>query len=217
MTSTISKIGPFFVPLIFAAIPAGGVSTSGAPHLYLDDSLVHAEYAKDALLAGATVASPAPLLGAGVTERGVTSSQTTVPKLLDIKLTAPIAADWLDVAYQKVAELGDLKAGWMGEHSLGPTTEVLYDAAELAWRLATELPDISAPMISAGDEGQICFHWRANEWTASLSSYGDGTFAYYAEGHGEVSRSDSEPVSQPLPQALIFAMVGRDRVFGAAA
>lgn len=115
---------------------------------------------------------------------------------------------WLAPTVARMKSYAGLEEGWKGQGSEAPSESTINDAITLASQFATEMPNITSPMVSADDDGSICLYWRADPMMATVSVYGDGTFAFYAEGHDEAVRSDEAQVGKPLPSGLISAMTG---------
>ena len=115
-------------------------------------------------------------------------------------------ASWLAAASTKVLSYASVQDGWKGDGSTRPTPLAIDEAIDLLNQFAFELPSLASPMISADEDGFVCFYWRSGAMMASISVYGDGTYSFYAEGNGKSSRSDEAQILAPLAADLLEAM-----------
>lgn len=116
------------------------------------------------------------------------------------------AAPWHDAAVRAVLRYSQMADGWKGEGSVAPHHQAVNDALDLAFQIASEMPDIASPIIGADDEGYYSLFWSEDEAAATISIYGDGTFSFFAE-YGDVEvASDQEYIGSPIPQPLVNAL-----------
>jgi len=120
----------------------------------------------------------------------------------------PQHAAWLESTVVRIWNYSSASDGWKGEGTVAPSSETIEEAVELTSQFAREMPNLVSPMISADDDGSICFYWRDGGMMATVSVYSDGSYAFYAEGYDDPIRSDSELVGEPLPPSLIATMTG---------
>jgi len=116
--------------------------------------------------------------------------------------------EWLPATVNRLNSYDGKEAGWKGEGTKAPEHDAIKAAINLVSQFATEMPNLSAPMVSADDDGSICLYWRADPMLATVSVYGDGAYAFYAEGYDDAVRADAALVGEPLSPGLVSAMTG---------
>lgn len=188
MMTSISNFAPFIIPFFLSAMPVVGAPTS-------------------------TVASPYTARhDAKFNDLRERSSQPTgiddgAASALEVRTLAQ-QAEWLSRATDKCHTYSAVSDGWKGDDSFAPSPAVIAQAKVVLSQIATEMPSLPEPSISADVEGSLCLYWRNPPLLASIVAYGDGTYSFFAEGYAAPARSDSEIVGLPLPPALVGAMVG---------
>lgn len=197
--NSISTLAPYLIPLLVSFVPNNS-PTSTTANRYL--------------LEGKAAPATEPLKEHLPTDAIGTVAQVSAVGTVDDQLKplshAPRAASWMEAAVDRVWSYRSVVDGWKGIGSIAPSPEAIVDATDLLEQFAMEAPDLPRPMISADEDGTVCLFWRDGIMMATISVYGDGTYSFYAEGFAAPARSDSEPVGQPLPQALVSAMVNPD-------
>lgn len=123
-------------------------------------------------------------------------------------LTEARQAGWRDDVVSRLQGYEGVCDGWKGPGSLAPEARAISLAIELADQFALEMPNLPRPLVSGDDDGSICFFWNDGIMMATVSVFGDGTYAYYAEGYDDPVRSDGDVIGVPLKSALIAAMTG---------
>lgn len=197
MKTSVTTIAPVLLPFLFAFAPGTGI----------------ASYARDPI-ERSSLPHPSP---AGFEKQN--QPETTVSLHIRTKTLAaaapasvyvdqPRLANWLESTVTKISNYKNVADGWKGRGTLAPTAQTVDEAIELSAQFATEMPGLVSPMISADDDGSICLYWRDGSMMATVSVYGDGSYAFYAEGYDDPARSDSEPIGEPLPSKLIATMSG---------
>lgn len=183
MTSaTVAKILPSVIPVLFTLLP--GASSTSLPSR--DEGQTAVERHSVQIFAPTNATNLEAEIGS----------------------VAAQAATWTERALMKIEHYVDLHDGWRGEGSKAPNECVLDQTRELVRQIAAEMPYVEEPMVGMDDEGFGSLYWNQPGMLASLSLYGDGTFSFFAEGHGTVAKSDAEKVGAPLPSELIEAMTG---------
>jgi hypothetical protein len=182
MTS-VCQIAPYFVPVLFWVQPGFAAPTSSYAEHYLGDGCASS------------------YRGASIARADSQSEISARPRV------APVHASvWLQDVGLKIDRYASLADGWKGPGSHAPTPEARNQAFELAGQFAFEIPEISAPVIGADDDGAITLHWSTPEMSATVTAHGDSTFSFYAENSEASGRSDSEMIGAPLPRLLIRIM-----------
>ena len=197
MNSTVSSVAPALLPFLFAFAPTSVIAS------YARDSIESGAHASTANLGGDRVKQPETTLSPSIGTKTLT--QTTSA---GVNFDSPRLPVWLEAVVNKISSYDGTEDGWKGDGTFAPSASTLGEARELASQFATEMPTISAPSVSADDDGAVCFYWMDGQMMATVSVYGDGTYSFYAEGYDDPVRSDSEPVGEPLPGSLIAAMTG---------
>lgn len=143
-----------------------------------------------------------------VPDAAVGTESIAAEPILHLPITAPAPAQaWMNDAVVKVLSYLDEAAGWKGDGTLPPSSETVSCALDLLSQLATEISSLTAPSISADEDGSIYFYWRGAERVATIAAHEDGTYSYYAENSIAHARSSSAPVGLPLPGDLLLAML----------
>lgn len=133
---------------------------------------------------------------------------TTMPESLLPRPGDLQQSDWLDAVSIKLASYSLVTDGWKGDGSVAPGSQVLDAAMDFAFQVAKEMPSLPRPMISADEDGSICFHWRTEKMMATIFIYEDRSYSYYAEGFDDPVGADEEFIGSPLPPRLIATMTG---------
>lgn len=208
LTSTVSSTAAtssYYLPSLYN--PRGASTYTSSQR---DDVLA---FIKKQIKAFEPIATSWVAAPSGITKSKARSYKKTRSQITDIGVQGASyvtgqAAPWYDTAVEKVTGYSALQDGWKGDNSLAPSADVISDAQELILQLAMEMPDLSAPMISADEEGSVCFYWNNAYAMGTIATYGDRTYSFFAEGTWGSARSDAEPIGQPIPSNLITAMTG---------
>lgn len=201
MMTSVSVVAPYLLPLVAALAPLQASGSTVSKPNQLTSAVKHS------MPRGVHSAHTEPQEKLGTDVEHTTSSGS-----VDLQGTTIFSTfqqvPWLEKAVGRAAAYSSLRDGWKGEGSVAPSIQTISDASELLTQFATEMPEIAAPMISADEDGSICLYWRDGDMMATISVFGDGTFATYAEGFADPVRSDSDVIGEPLPPALIATMTG---------
>lgn len=115
----------------------------------------------------------------------------------------PALSPALQAAQERLSWLASLEDGWQGQGSRSTSTETKEDATSLLEKLAAELPHGPLPMLGMDSEGYIVMTWNEGELVCSLSVFGDGTYAFFAQRNGITAKSGDARISDPVPSRLI--------------
>jgi hypothetical protein len=182
--TTLAAAAPYFIPLVFAAIPTSDTKPNHE------------------VVSAARHDLPTPAYFA-YGDQSLTQNLQARPELAPAR-----CADWIDEATVELLGFASLEDGWKGEGSIAPSSAAIVEACMLVDQIANEMPDMSAPLISADDEGFICLYWRSTAMIATLTVYGDETYSYFASGYGHEARNDAASIEDILPSDIIAAMTG---------
>lgn len=119
---------------------------------------------------------------------------------------AVVPSVWLDAAVEKLGSYSAVYDGWKGDLTRAPSTVTLVSAKQLISQFASEVSWLPQPLISADEDGAVCFHWALGDFTATVSAHDDGTYSFFAEKGKLRARSNSEVVGLPLPSELVAVL-----------
>lgn len=183
--------GPFFLPLADFRQPEAGKRTS---------TVVRSFVPKVRKL---------PVLGTQIEVGAGEENATTTTTKVDQFVVRDSEPAWYPEVIAKLNSFGTLVDGWKGHGSVAPTTTVLEEVIDLVAQFGNEVPVVPAPSTSVDEDGTIVLHWNYSGFSATVTAYGDGTYSFFAKSGSALSRSNSEPIGQPLPRDLAnILMIG---------
>jgi hypothetical protein len=112
-----------------------------------------------------------------------------------------MAPDWYEDAIKRVDSYAEYRDGWRGEGTLAPTPKILRETKKLLRTMISSIPNLPRPGIGFDEDGCGCLSWNRIDLLATLSTYGDGTFSFYARNATTNASADSHKVSS-LPRKL---------------
>lgn len=159
------------------------------------------------LLAGAAAASMPVIIDSHsdwvptVADYSILGGVRIHPSMLSTAPILPRSAAPLSflAAYHEMASFRALEAGWDGLDSDAISEECVDNA--LAF-LALLPSDISMPEASASSDGTVDWHWRNEQYAATVTFFKNGQLAYYAQGDDGVAK-DSYKFNGSIPDELV--------------
>ncbi len=193
---------PYVLPMIFISSPGTSFAVRNP-----DSHEVAAPWLFEQLSEG-TSDKTEPQAAHVQPEDGLSESFTskTVVSAASSRQVGSQIAPWADQAIVSLRAQSPKHDGDLLDEAVETQTAALEDAVELISHLAIELPDVSRPMISIDEDGYVCLFWVDEDAMASMTSYGDATYSFFATDGVREIRSNEEPLGAPLPPKLMHLL-----------